>query len=261
MNWMMIKDLFSLVGDICLFAIAVYTFRLTILPKKLRFIGYRPSFSTFEGDSLAVTLENRSLSPVVVQSMHLLYGEYYIQIFDSDDDGECIVDGSKTATIVMKPYSKIAINGEEIKLHDVKNLALRVVTPRGIQYIAFANGPQKRLALLMRKAKDTKMKNQLVKTGTVYRNYFDNKIVKDYVRYALIYKDERGEMCTIFIHEGGLMSSALFGYNGLPKELMEDKTRLQVHFENEFRKRNIPFGLVDLWEGDPLRDRARQNSI
>lgn len=52
MNWPIIKDLFSIVGDICLFIIAVYTFRLTVFPKKLRFIGYRPSFSTFEGDSL-----------------------------------------------------------------------------------------------------------------------------------------------------------------------------------------------------------------
>lgn len=77
------------------------------------------------------------------------------------------------------------------------------------------------------------------------RNYFNEKIVKDYVRYALVYKEKGGEQNTVFIHQNGVMSSALFGYNGLPKDLVEDKTRLQAHFENEFRKCGIPFGLID----------------
>lgn len=253
MNWIVIKDLFSLMGDICLFAIAIYTFRLTVFPKKLRFIGYRPSFSTFEGDSLSITLENRSLSPVVVQSVHLLYDEYYIEIFNSDDDGECIIDGFKTATIEMKPFSKITINGDEVSFDKVTDFVLRIDTPRGIQYIAFARGPQKRFSLLARKMKDARMKNYPLRTGTVFRNYFDGKVVKDYARYALVYKDGEGEKHTVFILENGFMSDAPFGYNGLSKDLVDDEEKLQAHFESEFSKRDLPFGLIDLWEENPLR--------
>lgn len=252
MNWIVIRELFSLVGDICLLAITAYTFRLTVFPKKLRFIGYRPSFSTFEGDSLSITLENRSLSPVVVQSVYLLFGEYYIQIFNSDDDGECIIEGFKTSTIVMNPFSKITINGDEVNFHNVKDLILRIDTPRGVQHVAFARGPRKRLTLLVRKIKDVKMRDFPLKTGMVKRNYFNGKIVKDYVRYALVFKEKGGEQHTVFIHKSGFMSEAPFGYNGLPKDLVEDKMRLHEHFENEFAKRDIPFGLIDLWD-DPLR--------
>lgn len=254
MNWITIKEWFSLVGDVCLFVIAAYTFRLTVFPKKLRFIGYRPSFSTFEGDSLSITLENRSLAPVVVQSVYLLFGEYYIQIFNSDNDGECIIEGFKTSTIVMNPFSKITINGSEVNFHKVKDLILRIATPRGVQYVAFAYGPRKNLTLLIHKIKDAKMKNSPLKMGMVKRNYFNKKIVKDYVRYALVYKEKGGEQHTVFIHQSGFMSEAPFGYNGLPKDLVEDKTRLQAHFENEFVKRDIAFGLVDLWDNALLRD-------
>ncbi len=258
MNWTVISDVFSFIGDICLFAITAYTFRLTVFPKKLRFIGYQPSFSTFEGDSLTISLENRSLSPVVVQSVQLLYDGYYIEIFKSEDDGDCIIDGFKTSTIAMKPFSKITINGEEFNFHKVRDLILRIATPRGIQYVAFAHGPQKKLSLLSLKIKDAKTKKYPLKKGLVMRNYFNEKIVKDYIRYALVYEDKNGVQQTVFIHKNGPMSSAPFGYNGLPKELVEDKTKLQIHFEGEFKKRNIPFGLIDLWERNPLRGIDKQ---
>ena len=252
MTWIVVRDVFSLIGDICLFAIAVYTFRLTVFPKKLRFIGFQPRFSTFEGDSLTITLENRSLSPTVVQSVQFLYNEHYIDIFKSDDDGECIIDGFKTSTIVMKPFSKIVIDEEEFNFHKVRDLILRIATPRGTQYVAFSRGPQKKLTLLALKIKDMKSKGRPVKTGLIMRNYFNGVIVKDYVRYALVYVDKDGTQQTVFIHEKGTMSSAPFGYNGLPWELVEDKAKLQIHFEEECKKRNIPFGLIDLRERNPL---------
>lgn len=97
-----------------------------------------------------------------------------------------------------------------------------------------------------------KSKGCPVKTGVIMRNYFNEKIVKDYIRYALVYVDGDGAQQTVFIHEKGAMSSAPFGYNGLPRELVEDKEKLQIHFEEEFNKRNISFGLVDFRERNSL---------
>lgn len=57
----------------------------------------------------------------------------------------------------------------------------------------------------------------------------------------------------VFIHENGFMSDAPFGYNGLSKDLVEDKAKLQHHFESEFAKRDTPFGLIDLWKENPLK--------
>lgn len=253
MSWIIIvREIFSTVGDICLFIIAAYTFRLTVFPKKLRFIGFRPSFSAFEGDALTIVLENRALSPVVIQAVQVICNEYYIEIFDSNKDGECIVDGFKTATIEMAPFSKIVINEDEFSFHRARDIALRIVTPRGVQYVPFAHGPQKRLSLFIRKIKDIREKDYMFKQGLVVRNYFNEKIIKEDFRYALVYKDKAGKEYTTFISKNGMMSDAPFGYNALPENLMVDMEILQTHFEGEFSKCGLPFGLIDLWDRNPF---------
>lgn len=249
MNWTLLREVLSIIGDICLFGITAYTFRLTVLPKKLRFIGLKEFYRSFEGDSLAVTLENRSLAPVVVQSVLLLYADCYINIFENDES-ECIIEGFKTATITMKPYSEIRIHGEKVQIHDFKNLILRITTPRGVQYIAYNRGMRMRISLLICKIKDSKTKDYLMRQASVIRRSFNGTIIKDHVRYALIYKNASGDLQTVFIHQGGIMSASPFGYNALPKDIMDSKEDLQAYWENEFSKYNLPFRLVDLTNGN-----------
>ena len=233
-----INDILPAIGNLCLFFISVYTFRLTIFPKKLRFIKYVPSFSTFEGDSVEITLENRALSPVVVQTVSLVSDGYNIKIFSEDDDGTCIIDGFKTGKIRMNPFSFIFTEEGEINFGLEKELYLVVKTPRGKQYLNLVGAPKRYFLRLREKLHPTKR-------TIVKRHYFNEKILKPYVRYAILYADKNGNTQTVFVHNSGLMSKALFGYNGLPEEIVANKETMYAHFEKEFSKYNTSFSIKE----------------
>lgn len=236
------------VGDLCLFFISVYTFRLTIFPKKLRFIGYRPCFSAFEGDSLEITLENRALSPVVIQSVSVVSDGYAIKIFsekDEDDDGPCIIEGFKTGKIKMVPFSSICDEEGEISFGIDKDIYLVVDTPRGKQYLNYSGDPKKYFLKLREKFNP-------VKHAIVKRNYFNGKILKPYVRYAILYADRQKNTHTVFVHQSGLMSEMLFGYNGLTEDIVDSKETMYAHFEKEFSKVNLPFDIKEFTNTDSL---------
>lgn len=235
-----LKDIFQLIGDLCLLFISVYTFRLTIFPKKLRFIGYRPFFSTFEGDSLEITLENRSLAPVVIQSISLVLNGYSIKIF-SEDDKECetcIIDGFKTGKIKMRPFSEIYTNEGNLNFHEVNGMYLIVETPRGNQYLTFVNRPKKWFKQLKKKA-------HTLSEAIVTRNFFDEKIIKPYIRYGIVFFDKNNNLQTILVHKSGIMSQILFGYNHLSEEILLNKETMYTHFKEQFSKINISFDIIE----------------
>lgn len=236
--WSGAMTVLPILGDICLFFITVYTFRLTVFPKKLKFIGFRQSFSAFEGDSFSITLENRSLCPVVVEAVDLVLGSDRIKVFSNSEDGECIIDGFKTATVTMKPYSEIISESGAIKVDflELKEMFLLVRTSRGVQRIVYERTTK------FRYRASQKLQSALKRT-TVCRNTCNGKIVVPQAKYALSYADRNGELQTLFIHNSGAMSAAPFGYNRLPKELVDDENALREHFEAEFTARNMSYRL------------------
>lgn len=232
------------VGNLCLFFISVYTFRLTVFPKKLRFIGYKPCFSMFEGDTVEITLENRALSPVVIEAVSVVLNGYSIKIFSEEDNEEpCIIDGFKTGKIKMEPFSCIYTEEGEISFGIDKSVYLVVDTPRGKQYLNYAVGPQKHFIKLREKSNPTKR-------ATVKRNYFNDKILKPYVRYAILYADEQKNTHTVFVLQSGVMSEMLFGYNGLSEDIVSSKETMITHFEKEFSKYSIPFSIKEFANTD-----------
>lgn len=232
------------VGNLCLFFISVYTFRLTIFPKKLRFIRYKPCFSMFEGDSVEITLENRALSPAVIEAVSVVLNGYSIKIFsEGDHDWPCIIEGFKTGKIKMEPFSSIYTEKGEISFSIDKNVYLVVDTPRGTQYLNFAAGPQQHFLKLREKTNPAEQ-------ATVQRKYFSDKILKPYVRYAILYADKQGDTHTVFVLPSGVMSEMLFGYNGLSKEIASSKETMITHFEKEFSKYDIPFDIKEFVNTD-----------
>lgn len=111
--WDLIKSGLALIGDICLFCISIYTFRLTVFPKKLNFISFQHNRTSLNGDSFEIVLENRSLSPVVILSIDLLIDSYKIAVFN----GNKIIEGFKTEAIQIDPYTDITdSNGKSLSL-------------------------------------------------------------------------------------------------------------------------------------------------
>ena len=231
------------VGDVCLFGISVYTFRLTVFPKKLRFIGRRYLRSTFEGDSIEVLLENRSLSPTVVQSVSLVLDGYMVSLFsEGDNDYEPhVIDGFKTGVIRMEPYSCIYAENrafDPYRFKNCKNCYLIVKTPRGLQYLSFAHGPRHPFLGLYHRRHPPQH-------TTINRDCFNDKIRKPYVRYALLYKDTAQTLHTVFILANGFMSETLFGYNSLSPEVVVNKETLCANLEAEFAKHHLCFGVEE----------------
>lgn len=233
--WSWLVGIAPTVDGICLSFITYYTFRLTIFPKKLKFISFRKNCSAFEGDSIEITLENRSLCPTVIESVELVVGTKRIAFFA----GECIVEGFKTAKIEMPPYSRIISNDGpiDIDICSLDKISLLVKTTRGIQHIRYETISKMALRRIQ------KLEKKYDRT-TVCRNYLGNRIVVPGVRYAVSYVDHRGDEQVVFINKSGTMSDALFGYNGLPKEIMVNETAVRSHFDAEFERRNISYHLT-----------------
>ena len=221
-------------SSVVLFLISVYTFRLTVFSKKLRFIQYRNKFSAFGGESLEITLENRALNPVSIESIELIIGENRVSVFN----GHCTIEAFKLKTIKMEPFSYIIYENRKMYLNDIlkSRPSLWIKTSRGIQYVKYNY-----ISTFIQEFRY----NQYLKLNpaTVVRNKYNEKIIAKGVKYALSFKDEQGNIKTIFIHKSGMMSEMLFGYNSLPKEIIKNKKSLRKHFNPEFEKLGIKYNL------------------
>ena len=232
--WVWFCKLIPTIDGICLSFITYYTFRLTVFPKKLKFISFKLSGSAFDGDAMEITLENRSLCPTVVESVDLIVGSKKIQFFR----GECNIDGFKTGKIEMPRYSQI-ISADgliDIDICAMDKISLLVKTTRGIQHIRYETISK------MTYRRIQKLEGKFDST-TVCRNYYGDRIVVPGVRYAISYVDHQGEKQIVFIHKSGTMSEAPFGYNGLSDEIMKSEATIRSHFDAEFQKCNLSYDL------------------
>lgn len=225
------------IDAVCISLIAYYTFRLTILPKKLKFIGFKQNFNRFEGNSLEITLENRSLCPCIIESVDLLLGSFKIKASDQ----ECTIDGFKTAKITMPPYSEIIFGEEKIDIDpcSLGKMFLLVKTTRGVQHIRYETMSKWAYKRLLKKESQHKQ-------TTVCRTYHGEKLIVPHVKYILSYIDQSESIQTVFIEQSGLMSNHLFGYNCLSKEIMTDIATLKEHFDSEFKKYNLRYSITEV---------------
>lgn len=232
LKWEYVKNLIGIIGDLCLFFIAVYTFRLTIFPKKLKLIGLSYQSGIWDGEAIEFILENRSISPVVVRAVDLIVDSKLVQVYR----GGCIIDGFKTETIRLEPYLQIIAEDKVIDISMNPDVTLYVETSRGKYYIKH----EREHSFLYRLKKQRL--DRFTKT-TVVRNYCNGKLIPVSTKYILTYKVKDEGVNTIFIDESGLMSDAIFGFNSLPKEIIERETDLRDVFDVEFEKRKIPYSL------------------
>lgn len=228
-----VSRLFSTLGDICVFFITVYTFRLTIFPKKPNIVDFGESFSAFKGDSLHITFENRSLCSIVILEVSIVSDLGRLNVFK----GHCIIESFKCATIEMEPYSVIIDqNGKPVHgCFYTKGFYILVKTSRGTQYI-----PYKKNRWTIKKPNK---KFSHYDNLEVLRSYYNDLIVKPDFKYALVFNDNSGNTKTIFITTNGMMSDALFGYNALTKDIMASEDTLKRHFDGEFSKYGLHYTL------------------
>lgn len=239
--WAPISIIAPIIGDICLFFIAVYTFYLTVYPRRLKFVNYTLKRHLYEGNSFEIALENRSLTAIGVETIYLNLDENNrIKIFDSQEDEMLTIESFHTEIIKMKPFTGITnTKGESLKIniHETRFLSLTIYTTRGIQHLKY-------------KFRDGNKSRKKIKEAPalVYRKEFDGKVIGELVKYVIVYFDENDHQNTIYITKFGAMSEPIFGFNKVDKKMMNDETALKEFFNERFEKEGLRhiFEKVDL---------------
>ena len=103
-------DVVSLVANICVLSITAYTFYLTTMSTKLKFVSMGFSFDIFNGDTISISLENTSLHAISISSVFIIKkmedGDFHqINIFSYDDP--LVIQARHVERIITEPYTYI----------------------------------------------------------------------------------------------------------------------------------------------------------
>lgn len=215
------------IDSVCVFVITVYTFYLTIFPKKLKFLDYAISYSGFWGETIKISLENRSLSSVCVRSVCLkVNDEYLIPIFHGHEDGYRIIDSFHAETFVSKPHTQLyGKDGAKLRIDPATEgkICVIVETSRGKQTITQKVKPA-----------PFNMKKETVAARTD-RKTFNGIVISKDMAYGLVYYDLDQTKHNVLIHKSGTMSEAIGEIRRIPDDLMQDEKKLRQVFDKQFR--------------------------
>lgn len=226
------------IESVCVFVITVYTFYLTIFPKKLKFLDYSIHYSVFWGESIKISLENRSLSSVCVRNVYLkINDEYLIPIFHGHEDGYRIIDSFHAETFVSKPHTQLyGKDGAKLRIDPAAEgkICIIVETSRGKQTIT-----QKVKPAPFKKGKETIV-------ARTDRKTFNGVVISKDMAYGLVYYDLDHAKHNVLIHKSGAMSESIGEIHRVPDELMQDAEKLQQYFSKQFRALGYAFTLQSL---------------
>jgi len=122
MVWTWIITNAGTIESVCILTITVYTFYLTIFPKKLKFLDFEFRYTAFYGETIKVSLENRSLSSVCVRNIYIkVEDKYLIPIFSGHEEGYRIIDSFHAESFI----STHAIGGRQRQLVRRSTAAVR----------------------------------------------------------------------------------------------------------------------------------------
>ena len=215
------------IDSVCIFVITVYTFYLTIFPKKLKFLDYAIHHSAFWGDTVKISLENRSLSSVCVRSVSLkVNGECLVPLFHGHEDGYRIIDSFHAETFTSKPYTQLyGKDGGELRIDPAAEGKICVVieTSRGKQTIT-----QKVKSAPFPRKVDVAHAHKFTQT-------FNDIVISKDMAFGLVYYDLEQVKHNVLIHKSGAMSEAIGEMQRVPDNLMQDEMKLRQFFDKHFR--------------------------
>lgn len=141
---------FSLLADVAVLFLTVYTFYLTAISKRVEFISPTFGGSTFEGNRMSLTFMNKTLHAVPVTRVFLLRendeGRFqYLSVVDYDPP--VAMDSWRLMKVETKPYADICdLNGDKpqmLRADDVFKKSV-ICIEAGRQYIwikSYKNAP------------------------------------------------------------------------------------------------------------------------
>lgn len=223
-NFLFIRDWVSFAANICILVITVYTFFITFISKKIEFRSVSPSSSITKGNSLSVVLENKTLSPILIDNINLIVDNKYkikIKSFDSP--------------LIIEPFtaSKITSDKHSYTIPYIGSL----IGPKNVLELDMS-GKYKYLPLYKKSPKVSKNIKRSNTNVQIITNKYNEKIVPEFAKYILVFSKDSWHN-TVFIFESGVITEDVFGINGLPPEVVKDYNMLIEYLDTLFKPNNI----------------------
>ncbi len=224
-----IREWTTFLADICILAITVYTFYITFISKKLKLLSFQQTVSN-SGDSYSLVLENKSFAPVSIREISVIFDGNYKMRFN--EYAQPIILGAFSAvSLSMEPFSFLA---PHIPIEAQFNPIVCVDTSRKQLYLS-----------LHKKARQPSAKiKSLPPNVSVMRCLYNDRIVMPGNRYVL-HLFTSNETMAVFIDKHGIMSENVFGYNVLPREVMENENALIEVLDSLIKPHGIRYVLED----------------
>jgi len=237
-SFTIVREWVTFAADICILLITIYTFYITFISQKIKFISLSNSSSNSKGDSFVVILENKSLSPQVIKDIYMIVDNKYKILVKKFE-----------VPLVLEPYTANEISSEKysytipsLPLTTRENVILEVSTTR------------KKLYLHMHK-KTPKVKKEMKNIPynvTKITKTYNEKIVPQNAKYALTVSKEEWQS-TIFIFKTGVMTGEILGYNGIPEDALKSNEDLIQYLDNWLKPNGLNYSLNQL-RGESVND-------
>lgn len=230
-SFTIVREWVTFAADICILLITIYTFYITFISQKIKFISLSNSSSNSKGDSFAVILENKSLSPQVINDIYMIVdNKYKIQVKKFE------------VPLVLEPYTAKEISSEKYS-YTTPSLPLKT----GENVILEVSTTRKKLYLYMHKKtpKVTKEMKNIPYNVTKITNTYNEKIVPQNAKYALTVSKEEWQS-TVFIFKTGVMTGEILGYNGIPEDALKSQEDLIQYLDNWLKPNGLNYYLNQL---------------
>ena len=224
-------------SNICIVGITLYTAYLQFWCKSIKVLSCSSSKSRFYGDTITLYLKNKSLSPVSIVRIYLVFDNKSHILF-KEFETPLLVHGRCSFQVEMEGIPKSISEFKEVP-YDQRFLVIEFTD----DYCVSAFGRKKwndiNYTLF-----------DFYKTRKIYikRIKFKDKYLSENVKYALYIKSDSTTK-TIFIDKEGYMSEVCFDSgkwcNGVGKgNYNEIKSRI----DEAFKGKDISYELYDIWE-------------
>lgn len=207
--------------------VALYVAHLRFRSKNVKIIDFTPSFKSFYGDEISVTLENCTLSNFSILEIDIIYdNNFLMQLFKFKEP--ILLESFKAKQLVCQPIT--STTPQLIDLDMIKNKFARIITSRGIIYAKISEKIQN---------KSENITNyQIV---PIRRIDVNGTVISNSIKYVLYFKGNNGQIDTIFIDSTGLMDREITDFNLVPQDAMKNKDTLEQFFQNVLQPLEISF--------------------
>lgn len=218
--WKEISNIISFLANICVLVITVYTLYLTAFCRKLRFITIGFSMTQFFGESMSISIANKSLHAISITEIFIMKkkdGQFYRITIKKFED-PLIINPWQISNIKMDAYTYILEeSGERFDHSDIHmNSVIGINT--GTENMVWLKPYKKAPRMQAERA----YKKRDYKEFVVIRKSYGDKTLYERVKYVISLKntDINGNMSweTIFaipLEKSILLNKTICGYNAI----------------------------------------------